>query len=1030
MRLKDPFRLLSVVVLLFSLNCLNATQPIIPLLDSLMNSGAYQEIIALALKDTETADLSGLDQAARWLYAARAYYKISDFPACWEAIQNAYQIAQQLDLGSDREAELAVDIAQTLGGYAFVAFEYSAGLAAADFSLYVIQNFLCNDPELLTRSYLRKIVLHRGNSELDTAVAYVKKAKDAVTLIVSDDISSDLKITILAEEAQLQSDQYQLRSAINTYQEIIDLAQALKDTNRLMVYYNNIGIAYFKMGDFGRSESALNKSLQYKLNYYHEYSPSLISNYSNLALVNVWQDKHKDAEAYYQRLLKIVTDQYGLVHIRNATTFYNLGYSYYLREKYDTAAAYFHKCLAIRQEKLQGNSLLIADVMNMIGSCANRQGKFVEAKPWLEKALQIRLANGLAKDDVSRDLYTELAEAFYKSGDLSGYKESLGQAYASIKYNMKDAPFDFTGMEVPLGLSDVLKLDIKVKMDQWDRTNDNAGWEIEHLLKVSDSLTQFVRHRFDDIESRRKLISQLKWLHEFELQFKLIRLNAEPSSQKLFSAIHDILEKSKNVFLYEHMADANADELIGMPVVMMERKSVWSDSIVFYQNLLDDGGKRDEQGRISILKSLNNAQDSLDSWFALVKKKYPSYYNALYGTEMVSLQKVQEKLDDGVFILNYFLGEQASYVLLIGATDFKIQSIGATSVIQNQVAEFIEILTSRRSKGELEKLSLELYSLLMPFKELDVAKKLTIIPDGLLGICPFELLRDSNGTLLFDRINIHYQFSSTMTLKSAVRSVKKPKVLVMAPGFEDTEDSIDSNGKFLPEISGHWLGSLPYSLQEAEMVAAVFGGSAWVKEAATKSLFKKQSRMADIIHLATHGVVNHDRPGRSRLYFYDDHSGGGSSFIYANEIVNMKLQAALLVLSACNTGIGRVQTGEGIASLGRAFAYAGAAHQVLSLWPVNDHTTSEIMSYFYANLQEGMGKATALYEAKKTYIREAPEALKDPYYWAGLVYYGDDVPLIQKRSSLLWYVIGCIGLIVFALFILTTRNKTSATQFF
>jgi len=1015
-------RFFVILVLMAPFNCLKASQHPIPFLDSLLNVGAYQEVISYAQESIDDNDLKGYNKAARWLYAAKAYYKLSDFPACWDAVQKSYALIERLDLGSDKEAELAVDIAQTLCGYAFVAFEYSTGLEAADFSIRTIQSYLCNDPELLTKSYLRKIVLHRANSDLDLAVTYVQKAKDMVEHILSSAVSSDLKITILAEEAQLQSDQYQLRFAINTYLEIIDLAQAIKDTNRLMVYYNNIGIAYFKMGDFGRSESALNKSLQYKLQFYNEYSPTLISNYSNLALVNVWQDQHKEAEEYYHKLLKIVTDQYGLIHIRNATTFYNLGYSYYLRERYAEASEYFHKCLEIRRVKMQSNSLLIADAMNMIGSCANRQGEYLEAIPWFEKALQIRLANGLDTDDVSRDLYTELSEAFYKSGNLEGFKQSLTSAYSSIKYDQVNSPFDFSGMEVPLGLSDVLKLDIKVKMDQWDRINPAEGEDIEHLLQIADSLTQFVRYRFDDIESRRKLISQLKWLHEFELQYNLIRSEDDSITQNISRNIHRILEKSKNVFLYENMADANADELIGMPVAMMEKKSIWSDSIVYYQNLLDDKSATEKKDRAALLQKLNSAKDSLDGWFSLVRNKYPSYYNALYGAEMVALQTVQKRLNTGEFILNYFTGEQYSYVMLIGPSEeVKVHKVGQSTSIKSQIVKFIDALTSRRSVAEIEQLSIELYRSLLPFAELESANRLIIIPDGILGLLPFELLRNKDGTRLFDRANVFYHFSSTMTYKSEVRPIRNPRILSMAPGFEHSNEARSFPSSSNMNVFRDLLVSLPHSLNEAEKVANIFSAKAWLAEQSTKDAFKEQAGAADIIHLATHGFVNHDRPGKSKLYFYSDNMDDGNAIMYANEIVNLKLKAALVVLSACNTGIGRVQSGEGIASLGRAFAYAGASHQVLSLWPVHDHTTSEIMTLFYSNLQKGMGKATALYEAKKSYLSQAPNVLKDPYYWAGLVYYGDDTPLIQKRNNSVWYILGFVLLILLALIYFKNR---------
>ena len=124
-----------------------------------------------------------------------------------------------------------------------------------------------------------------------------------------------------------------------------------------------------------------------------------------------------------------------------------------------------------------------------------------------------------------------------------------------------------------------------------------------------------------------------------------------------------------------------------------------------------------------------------------------------------------------------------------------------------------------------------------------------------------------------------------------------------------------------------------------------------------------------------------------------------------------------------------MQNGEGVASLGRAFAYAGSTNQLVSLWPVNDNSTQEIMMFYYENLKEGVGKATALFKAKKQFLESAPEALQHPYYWAGLVYYGEDTPL--RLSSGYGWVYYALGLLVLLLifFYLLKRKKSKSLEF-
>ena len=121
---------------------------------------------------------------------------------------------------------------------------------------------------------------------------------------------------------------------------------------------------------------------------------------------------------------------------------------------------------------------------------------------------------------------------------------------------------------------------------------------------------------------------------------------------------------------------------------------------------------------------------------------------------------------------------------------------------------------------------------------------------------------------------------------------------------------------------------------------------------------------------------------------------------------------------------GKIQNGEGISSLGRAFAYANCPNQLISLWPANDKSTTQLMTYYYENLKAGLGKSKALTEAKRKYLASAPEIFKHPYYWAGFVYYGQDDPLNLGSNMPLWaWGLICIGILAIILF---NRRKIQA----
>ena len=172
-----------------------------------------------------------------------------------------------------------------------------------------------------------------------------------------------------------------------------------------------------------------------------------------------------------------------------------------------------------------------------------------------------------------------------------------------------------------------------------------------------------------------------------------------------------------------------------------------------------------------------------------------------------------------------------------------------------------------------------------------------------------------------------------------------------------------------------------------------------------------------MIHFATHAIIDNNRPEYSKLVLVGDSSSDG--YLHSYELYNLRLNTELITLSACNTGFGKLQKGEGVMSLSRAFAYAGSPNLVMSLWPVNDESTAQLMGYFYQNLKDGMRKDEALRQAKLSYLENADDVTGHPYYWAGFVFTGDPEPIEFSSYNSFWILIimfFILGLIFFRLY--------------
>lgn len=204
----------------------------------------------------------------------------------------------------------------------------------------------------------------------------------------------------------------------------------------------------------------------------------------------------------------------------------------------------------------------------------------------------------------------------------------------------------------------------------------------------------------------------------------------------------------------------------------------------------------------------------------------------------------------------------------------------------------------------------------------------------------------------------------------------------------------------------------------------ISGSKIYLHENATEKTFKSVISRAKILHLATHTIINDDYPMYSRLILRPDEEGEEDGFINTFELYNLKLNTELVVLSACNTGVGKLVNSEGMMSLARGFRYAGCASMIVSLWSIDDKSTSQIMTYFYEHLAKGCDISNALRNAKLDYIKNAAVETAAPFYWAGLTIIGKN-KVIKNKNTFdihIYLLILLCTCIIFFLFLLVSRK--------
>jgi len=397
--------------------------------------------------------------------------------------------------------------------------------------------------------------------------------------------------------------------------------------------------------------------------------------------------------------------------------------------------------------------------------------------------------------------------------------------------------------------------------------------------------------------------------------------------------------------------------------------------------------KTNNGNQIQITQDLNDLNLALKAVKKKVSEKFPDTENTT-----VSLEEVQAKLkNDKVLMAYYFFGKESLYQFYISESKIHLTEKPRSEAFMNVISDFIGFFDNPALiNNDISNFTATSAAL---FKELELSRyansqNLEVVPDGLLNFIPFEaLLTQETTALQFSEMpflvkshrlvyNTNASFYATAATPKTVN-----KLLGVFPVFEDT-------GK-----------ELRYSMDEAEAIEKEVTASILFKKEATKSKFLAVAQQYNILHLSTHASGG-DFVIPAHIEFIDD-------VMLLHELYSLELSPKLVVLSACETGIGKLQKGEGAMSVARGFQYAGAKNLLFSLWKVNDLSTSQLMASFYESFGKTESAVEANHQSKIEYLnnKKISNAKKSPYYWSSFVYYGELSEVKKEYSNYLLLLI-------------------------
>jgi CHAT domain-containing protein len=382
--------------------------------------------------------------------------------------------------------------------------------------------------------------------------------------------------------------------------------------------------------------------------------------------------------------------------------------------------------------------------------------------------------------------------------------------------------------------------------------------------------------------------------------------------------------------------------------------------------------KANPQEKIALWKNkIYELKNNLSKIQDSIKEQNQTYYQL--NVKSFDIANLRKSLHADELLVKYILTDSYLYTFLISRNNIEvIPKLEKTKVV-GTLKTCLNALKQRKPNYQesFQDLSLLLFNKIA-YQDY---KKLIIIPDGALNYFPFEVLDAKMPRISYASSMLLYQEQITIPLTSENLNIG---------AF-----SASNNNSKLPKVSDEILDILK-----------IFQGKAFLN--ASKTDFLKEANSYNILHLAMHSNIDELQPEFSSLNFY----GENDNKLFISELYIESLKANMVVLSACDTGNGFYENGEGVISMSRAFNYAGIPSTVMSLWKVDDKATATIMTFFYKHLKDGETKDEALKNAKLDYLENTKdELLKHPYYWSGFVVTGNTDALVKSANHWMYLLI-------------------------
>ena len=795
--------------------------------------------------------------------------------------------------------------------------------------------------------------------ELDRAMTYYR---EALSFFRADGNRTG-EASALNNVGKLYADMASWQSALDHYRQALPLARAQHSTRLEGVLLNNIGVAFDRLGDTDHAADYFRQALDARRAARDKGGEG--DTLDQMAVTETHRGDLRKALAYYDQALTLRREIGN--RPREGVTLNELGRTYLALGQIDRALAAFDEALPLN--RAGGDRRNEALTLGNLAAAQAAVGRHDGALALANQAL------GMFRDIGDRN---NAAAMLYR---IARSERDQGQ----LPESARDAAAALAEIEAVRG--GVVGTDLRASY--LARQHDAFNFYVDVLMRQHDRQPG----------------------SGFDLQG------------------FDASERARARSLLDNLAESGAQIAKGADPALLEReRRVSQDMSAKADRLMRFAGRSPAPAEaLALDREIRSLQTDYDEVRAALRRTSPAYATLTQPQPLDVAAIQRDVLDEGTVLLQYALGADASYLWVVDRDHVGSYRLPAEETIVAAVRDLHARVTGPRgpaARAALRTAIARLSAMVLPAAAIPpLGKRLAIVPDGALEYVPFAMLTVGGtpagaATPLIERAEIVTLPSASALASQRSQLAGRPRaplgIAVLAdPVFDGTDAraskaaahpapdaAVHDDTRLLAHLAPGPAGTLfsiprlPFTRREATNIIRA-GGPAKHLEAigfeATKALVLDGSlRSYRYVHFATHGYVDAERPALSAivLSLIDRDGEPRDGFLRAHELYNLDLPAELVVLSACETGLGRQVRGEGIVGLTRGFMYAGAARVVVSLWSVSDRATAALMSTLYREMLEGGKTPAAALRAAQLAMMKRP-GWENPYYWAAFIIAGE-----------------------------------------